>query len=1040
MKFRQDISYDGTSNFTGANCITGALQHDDTNYGCTFTTRGNATSVTTYANASVPSGGITRTLYYDLVGNLRQADADCCQLEQWTYSATTQFAYPDSVTRGATGGTQLTTNFYYENAYTGLLTSTTDENSKTTQYAYDLMRRLTMVTRPDNAQIIYTYDDTIMTVTVAQPVQGTNVVKQVSYFDGLGRAFRSATLDAGNTVYSKTDVLFDPLGRTWKVTNPYTGQNPPSCPSNCTETRFDGSGRVTKTILPDSNQVTYSYSGSTVTVTDPTGKTRKTDTDALGRLVTVYEPDVNNSNSLTQLTNYSYSVLNALTQVTVPQNVQTRTYNYNDLGRLTSQSTLEGGYWQFTYTNFGLVSQRTDARGVITTYGYDGLNRVQSISYNVGATGVPATSTVNLYYDEGGSAANALGRLTHFTDGVGSETYSYNLLGRTTQVAKLINGTTYTTSYSYNDAGEMTQITYPSGRIVNPSYDAIGRLSQIAGGGTNYTSSYAYNPAFQVTGMNYGNGVAASFGYSADRLQLTSLSYVKGATTLFSLGYGYIPQGGSGNNGQITSITDSVDGGRTVNYTYDALYRLSTALTTGSTHYPQWGLSWTYDRYGNRTAQTVTAGTGPSNSVSIDATTNRITGAPYAYDLNGNMTNDGLNSLTFDAESRLVMSSGSTYSYDGSNLRVKKVTSGTTTVYIFSGSKVIAEYVNGAAPSAPTREYIYSGSALLATIDGSGTKYHMSDHLSARLTTDTNGTVVGQQGHYPFGESWYLTNTTTKWQFTSYERDGESPNDYAILRTCVDRLGRFASPDRIAGVVKNLQSLNRYSYTRNDPVNLIDPLGSTIRCQGFYVIEGTWIVENGRIVDTIIRSVSFLETTCSPDDGGDCARFADLVEGIANETIDSKGVQAFMDRLATTFTEFRAARFEAVVFGGTALEPANTGAQRFGSSGFASSYFEPDWVAPDGRHVPMNQVRHAVGGLIAGYVGISLGRMNSREDPNDLEHGVPDINLNGQTVPMGARIADKNLGTMFGPRRKGPFNVAAAKGLANWIRNTLCAH
>ena len=28
----------------------------------------------------------------------------------------------------------------------------------------------------------------------------------------------------------------------------------------------------------------------------------------------------------------------------------------------------------------------------------------------------------------------------------------------------------------------------------------------------------------------------------------------------------------------------------------------------------------------------------------------------------------------------------------------------------------------------------------------------------------------------------YLTNTTTKWQFTSYERDAESGNDYAVAR------------------------------------------------------------------------------------------------------------------------------------------------------------------------------------------------------------------------------------------------------------------
>jgi len=42
---------------------------------------------------------------------------------------------------------------------------------------------------------------------------------------------------------------------------------------------------------------------------------------------------------------------------------------------------------------------------------------------------------------------------------------------------------------------------------------------------------------------------------------------------------------------------------------------------------------------------------------------------------------------------------------------MKKVAGSTTTRYIFSGTKVIAEYVNGAAVGSPTREYIYSGSA-----------------------------------------------------------------------------------------------------------------------------------------------------------------------------------------------------------------------------------------------------------------------------------------------------------------------------------------
>jgi hypothetical protein len=90
------------------------------------------------------------------------------------------------------------------------------------------------------------------------------------------------------------------------------------------------------------------------------------------------------------------------------------------------------------------------------------------------------------------------------------------------------------------------------------------------------------------------------------------------------------------------------------------------------------------------------------------------------------------------------------YSYDGNGLRVSKALGSTTTVYIFSGSKVIAEYDNGAAVGSPSREYVYSGSTLLAKIDSSGTKYYHQDHLSNRLVTDSSGNTFAQLGHFPF--------------------------------------------------------------------------------------------------------------------------------------------------------------------------------------------------------------------------------------------------------------------------------------------------
>jgi hypothetical protein len=81
-----------------AHAPTGIPQHDDTHYPCTFTTRGNPTSFTTYTNASAPSGSEVKNSYYDMFGNLVQAQVDCCQLTTWSFSTTTEYAYPDSKT------------------------------------------------------------------------------------------------------------------------------------------------------------------------------------------------------------------------------------------------------------------------------------------------------------------------------------------------------------------------------------------------------------------------------------------------------------------------------------------------------------------------------------------------------------------------------------------------------------------------------------------------------------------------------------------------------------------------------------------------------------------------------------------------------------------------------------------------------------------------------------------------------------------------------------------------------------------------------
>src|SRR5439155_13482497 len=128
--------------------------------------RGNVTQVTSYADGYNLAGSVTETRSYDITGNVVTASTSCCEQTSFGYSTNTQYAYPESKTRGSTGDpyAQVTTTAIYD-FYTGLGQAVTDANGRTSTTNYDTATLRPINTNsPTGAYTDFGYDDSAMTI------------------------------------------------------------------------------------------------------------------------------------------------------------------------------------------------------------------------------------------------------------------------------------------------------------------------------------------------------------------------------------------------------------------------------------------------------------------------------------------------------------------------------------------------------------------------------------------------------------------------------------------------------------------------------------------------------------------------------------------------------------------------------------------------------------------------------------------------------------------------------------------------------------
>ena len=418
-------------------------------------------------------------------------------------------------------------------------------------------------------------------------------------------------------------------------------------------------------------------------------------------------------------------------------------------------------------------------------------------------------------------------------------TYDYDRVGRLSTVP---DEEGREVGYDHDQLGLRDELTYPDTMTLTCEYDELGRLKYIKDSSSNNLAAYTYDELSRRDTVTLYNGAEAEYDFDiANRLEtLTNTINVSDSLT-FEYTYDDV--------GNRTSMT--VNGAGTDHvYDYDFSYQLT------SVDYPGSGDTvYDYDLLGNRESVTVDEGT-PTTYVTTGNDLNQydsVGGTSFAYDDNGNLTDDGTYDYLYDTENRLIkVYDGATlkaeYRYDLSGRRSAKIIhspSPSTTLYCYDGDQVIAEY-NGSGNL--LRKFIYSpgiDEPIIMIVPGTPDTwyyYHYDALGNVVALSNASGNLVEYYTYDVFGkctvytsygvdETWFTSDDTPNgtgtsdvgnpYLFTARRLDEETTLYHYRARAYNPTLGRFLQPDPIGYG----DGLNLYTYVGNRPLVYVDPFG-----------------------------------------------------------------------------------------------------------------------------------------------------------------------------------------------------------------------
>jgi RHS repeat-associated protein len=692
----------------------------------------------------------------------------------------------------------------------------TDPRGQVTDFAYDSQGNLTQIIQPGNVTTTFGYNSSgKLTSVVDADGKATSFTygakgNLTKVTDPLGKVTNLTYDSAGRLIEKK-----DPRQKVWAYAynngNQLISITPPSIPA----TSF-----------------TYTKVGSLRKVTDARGSTTTYSYDGNGRLSSIQAPD----NSI--VTTYTY-LKTGQVATTKDANNRTMTYSYDDAGRLTAVTDPLNRTWSYEYRQDGSLKKRVLPSADTVTYQYWPDGAVKNVDYS--NTNTP---DVSFTYDNAG-------RVATMVDGVGTVSYEHDDLNRLTAVTRGADQF----AYSYLPGGQLDTIVYPGGAATDHDYRDDGRIGSVTvdGGST----SFLYDDAGNLTTIERPNGVTTTYTWDdADRL--TNVEHRQGANTLQN--YAITQIDGNGNPTRIVGPSG------TTNYTYDMFDRLTSVCTPSCAGGTPSGTAYSYDNAGNRLTEVRYGNGGGTTTYHYDAgdqltSTTGLTSKTYSYDGNGNQTAAGNRSYTYDSEGRMLTTSqgGSTasYTYDGAgDMQSRLIDGSLQATFVWDRNAPISQLAierDGAGTESRRFAYAPGGpGGLLSMRTGGQSHYFLSDALGSvgALTSET-GSLEWTYAYEGYGtQSASQLDPNAPVNPMGFHGQYQEPSGLLNMRARQydSTTGRFLGVDPVRATTGGGRLVSTYAYGFNQPTVLADPSGLAPSTADFF---SSWIC-GGPCSDTFL--------------------------------------------------------------------------------------------------------------------------------------------------------------------------------------------